>query len=62
MVFVLKPYFAPQAQKFPRGTWFSVTKYVIKHPVVYFSLSELTLKNSSDIYVMRHIMTKIIGT
>ena len=39
---------------------YSVTKYLIKHPVVYFLSSVSTLKNSSDINVIRHIMTKIM--
>ena len=39
---------------------YSVTKDLIKHPVVYFLSSVSTLKNSSDIYVIRHIITKII--
>ena len=37
-----------------------VTKYLIKHPVVYFLSSESTLNNSSDIYVIKHIITKTI--
>ena len=41
---------------------YSGTKYLIKHPVVYFLSSVLTLKNSSDIYVIRHMITKIKGT
>ena len=32
---------------------FSMTKYLIKHPVVYFLSSVLTFKNSSEIYVIR---------
>ena len=40
---------------------YSVTKYLIKHPVVYFLSSESTLNNSSDIYVIKHIITKTIG-
>ena len=39
-----------------------MTKYLIKHAVVYFLSSVSTLKNSSDINVIRHIITKIIGT
>ena len=39
-----------------------VTKYLIKHLVVYFLSSVSTLKHSSDIYFIRHILTKIIGT
>ena len=38
---------------------YSVTKYLIKRPVVYFLSSVSTLKNSSDMYVIRHI---VIGT
>ena len=41
---------------------YSVTKYGIKHPVVYFVSSMSTLNNSSAICVIRHILTKIIGT
>ena len=41
---------------------YSVTKYLIKHPVVYFLSSVLTLKKSNDMYVIRHIITKIKGT
>ena len=40
---------------------YSFAKYLIKLPVVYFSSNLLTLKNSSDIYVIRHIITKIKG-
>ena len=36
---------------------YSVAKYLIKHPVVYFLSSMSTLKNSSDINVIGHIMT-----
>ena len=39
---------------------YSVTKYLIKHLVVYFLSSVSTLKNSSDVNIIRHIMTKII--
>ena len=39
---------------------YSVTKYLIKHPIVYFLSNVSTLKNSSYINVIRHIMTKII--
>ena len=42
--------------------FYLVIKYLIKHPVVYFLSSVSTLKNSSDIYVIRYIITKIIGT
>ena len=41
---------------------YSVTKYLIKHSVVYFLSSVSTLENSSHIYVIRHKMTKIIRT
>ena len=41
---------------------YSVTKYFIKHPVVYFLSSVWTLDNSSDMYVIGHVITKIIGT
>ena len=37
-------------------------KVYIKHPIVYFLLSESTLQNSRDIYAIRHFITKIIGT
>ena len=58
-------HFAPQAQKI-QGVLVlmiivSMTKYLIKLPFVYILLSELTLKNSSDNYVFRHIIAKIIG-
>ena len=39
---------------------YSETNYLIKHPVVYFLSIAITSKNSSDIYVIRHIITKII--
>ena len=39
-----------------------MTEYVIKCPVVYFLSSVSTLKNPSDICVIRHIISKIIGT
>ena len=39
---------------------FSVTKYLIKNPDVYFISFVSILKNSIDIYVIRHIITKII--
>ena len=38
-----------------------VTKHLIKQPVVYFLSSVLTLKNSSSINVIRHVISKIIG-
>ena len=38
-----------------------MTEQLINHPVVYFLSSVLTLKNSSNNYVIRHIITKIIG-
>ena len=64
---VIYHHFPPQAEKFSK--WYvilkilySVTKYVIKHPVVHFLPNESTLRNSSDIYVIRHIKTEIIGT
>ena len=41
---------------------YSVITYLIKHSVVYYLSSVPTLKNSSDINVIRHIMTKIIRT
>ena len=34
---------------------------MINHPVVYFLSSVSTLKNFNDIYVNRHLKTKIIG-
>ena len=37
-------------------------KYFIKRPIVYFLSSVSPLKNSSDINVIWHIITKIIGT
>ena len=40
---------------------YSLAKYSIKHPVVYFLSNMSTLKISSEIYVIRHIITKIIG-
>ena len=39
-----------------------MTKYLIKHPIVYFLSSGSKLKNSGDIYVIRLIITKIIRT
>ena len=39
---------------------YSVTKYLIKRPVVYFLSSVSTSKNCSDMYVIRHIITEIM--
>ena len=41
---------------------YSMTKYLTKHPVVYFLSSESTFKNSSNIYVIRPIIARKIGT
>ena len=41
---------------------YSVTNYLIKHHVVYFLSSVTLFMNFSDIYAIRHIMTKITGT
>ena len=41
---------------------YSVIKYLIKHPVVYFLSSVATLKNPSVIYIIRHTITKLTAT
>ena len=61
MVLCHIPHFAPRAKNFSEVLnfedhfIFSMTKYLIKqlHPVIYFLSSVLTLKNDSEIYVMR---------
>ena len=55
--------FCSLSPKFSKGYWimkiiYSVTKYLIVHPIIYFLSSKLTSKNSSDIYVIRHIIIK----
>ena len=64
--FVIHPHFDPEP-KISEGYLilkiiYSVTNYLIKHPVVYILSSESTLKNSSDIYGIRDIIAKIIRT
>ena len=64
--FVIYPHIAAQAKKNSVGYLilkiiYSLAKYFIKQPVVYFLSNLSSLKNSSNIYIIRHIITKIIG-
>ena len=61
------PLFCSSSSNISNGYWilkiiYSVTKDLIKHPVVYFLSSESTLNNSSDINVIRQIIQFYCGT
>ena len=67
MVLCHIPPFCSSSKKISEGylilnVIYSLTKYLIKHPIVYFLSSVSTLKISCDIYVIRHIITKITET